>query len=104
MTVHYAEPPEHHHRFKIAAMLRSADLAMKNGVLTAREVEIVQFVLKGHSNNSISLHLEISEGTVKIHRRNIYRKLEISSQSELFAMTLNSLINHDEISVFQAAN
>ncbi|NIQ08738.1 MAG: helix-turn-helix transcriptional regulator, partial [Gammaproteobacteria bacterium] len=30
--------------------------------------------------------LGISTGTVRIHRRNIYAKLQISSQQELFAI------------------
>lgn len=57
-------------------------------VLTAREHEIAQLILIGHSSNSISLHLGISLPTVKSHRRNIYRKLQISSQAELFSLFL----------------
>jgi hypothetical protein len=33
----------------------------------------------------VALSLDISPGTVKIHRKNIYRKLKVSSQAELFA-------------------
>lgn len=57
-------------------------------VLTAREREIAQLILIGHSSNSISLNLGISLPTVKTHRRNIYSKLEISSQAELFSLFL----------------
>lgn len=57
-------------------------------VLTAREREIVQLILIGHSSNSISLNLDISVPTVKTHRRNIYNKLQISSQAELFSLFL----------------
>ena len=57
-------------------------------VLTAREREITQLVLIGHSSNSISLNLGISLPTVKSHRRNIYSKLQISSQAELFSLFL----------------
>ena len=53
--------------------------------LSAREREIVTMVLQGHSTESIALRLDISPGTVKIHRKNIYRKLKVSSQAELFA-------------------
>lgn len=56
------------------------------GCLTEREVEIVQFLLKGHSSQSAGLCLNISPATVKVHRKNIYRKLRIASQAELFAL------------------
>lgn len=57
-------------------------------VLTVREREIAQLILIGHSSNSISLNLRISLPTVKSHRRNIYSKLQISSQAELFSLFL----------------
>ncbi len=59
--------------------------------LSNREREIVTYVLQGHSTESIARHLDISPGTVKIHRKNIYRKLGISTQAELFASFLQSL-------------
>ena len=59
--------------------------------LTQREREIAGLILKGHTSNSIAHNIDISPGTVKIHRKNIYRKLQISSQSELFTMYINSL-------------
>ncbi len=54
-------------------------------MLSGREREIVSMILQGHSTESIALHLDISPGTVKIHRKNIYRKMAISTQAELFA-------------------
>jgi DNA-binding CsgD family transcriptional regulator len=59
--------------------------------LTAREREIVQLILIGHSSNSICLKLGVSLPTVKTHRRNIYSKLQISSQAELFNLFLKHL-------------
>ncbi len=61
------------------------------GVLTEREREIAILVLKGHSSKSIAAEIGVSPGTVKIHRKNFYRKLGISSQSELFSAFLASL-------------
>ena len=54
--------------------------------ITPRETQVVAQVLKGHSSESISKSLGISSGTVRIHRRNIYAKLGISSQKELFTL------------------
>lgn len=61
------------------------------GVLTRREREIVRMVLRGHSSESIGRQFQISTGTVKIHRKNIYGKLRISSQSELFFQFISYL-------------
>lgn len=62
-----------------------------DGVLTRREREVVRMVLRGHSSNSIGRHFQITTGTVKIHRKNIYAKLRISSQSELFSYFISYL-------------
>jgi acyl-CoA reductase-like NAD-dependent aldehyde dehydrogenase/DNA-binding CsgD family transcriptional regulator len=55
-------------------------------VLTVREHGVLRYLLLGYSSQSIADKLGIAEGTVKIHRRNIYQKLEIGSQAELFAL------------------
>ena len=61
------------------------------GVLTRRERDVVRMVLRGHSSNSIGRLSQITTGTVKIHRKNIYAKLGISSQSELFSHFISYL-------------
>ncbi len=61
--------------------------------LTPREVQVVAQVLEGHSSDSIAKDLGISVGTVRIHRRNIYGKLHISSQQELFSIFLKKVTN-----------
>lgn len=53
--------------------------------LTQREATIIELVLQGHSSESIGLRLGVATGTVKVHRRNIYRKLGISSQAQLMS-------------------
>lgn len=63
--------------------------------LTPREREIVTFILKGYSSDATGQTLGISTGTVRIHRRNIYTKLGISSQRELFARFLASVTSED---------
>ena len=54
--------------------------------VTPRETQVVAQVLEGHSSDSIAKDLGISVGTVRIHRRNVYAKLQISSQQELFSI------------------
>jgi DNA-binding CsgD family transcriptional regulator len=59
------------------------------GILTARERKVAELTLKGHSAESAGRILGIAVGTVRIHRRNIYAKLNINSQGELFSRFLN---------------
>jgi len=73
------------------AQFASAFSAFGTSFLTQREVEVSHFLLKGHSAKSIARLLGISPGTVRNHLKNIYSKLEISSQAELFALFLESL-------------
>jgi DNA-binding CsgD family transcriptional regulator len=63
------------------------------GVLTPREREVVELTLRGHSADALGKLLGISSGTVRIHRRNIYAKLRISSQGELFSVFISALAN-----------
>lgn len=61
------------------------------GILTPREREVVEYTLRGHSADAVGKLLGISSGTVRIHRKNIYSKLRINSQGELFSMFLDSI-------------
>lgn len=54
--------------------------------LTAREIEVVRQSLSGFSTRAIAERLEISFETVRAHKKHIYAKLGVSSQSELFAL------------------
>lgn len=63
------------------------------GILTPREREVAEFTLKGHSAESTGQILGIAPGTVRIHRRNIYSKLNINSQGELFSRFLSTLVD-----------
>ncbi|MGD9476092.1 helix-turn-helix transcriptional regulator [Shinella sp. G-2] len=69
----------------------AADRVWRRLNLTDRESSIVELVLQGHSSESIGLKLDISTGTVKVHRRNVYRKLGISSQIQLLSIYLKNL-------------
>lgn len=65
---------------------------MKPDTLTPREVDTVELMLKGHSTKSIAQVLDIDHGTVANHKRNLYAKLEVHSQAELFHLFLSSLV------------
>lgn len=72
--------------------IEDAFLSIGEGVLTARERQVVELTLRGHSADAIGKLLEISSGTVRIHRRNIYTKLRISSQGELFSAFISAML------------
>jgi DNA-binding CsgD family transcriptional regulator len=63
-------------------------------VLTEREREVAHMVLRGHSVKSTASQMSISPETVRMHRKNLYLKLEVSSQSELFALFIEWLRRH----------
>lgn len=57
--------------------------------LSAREKEITLLLLKGRLLKETAAELDISMDTVKFHTRNIYRKLDVHSRSELAALLRN---------------
>jgi len=75
------------------------DYAFRNfgrSVLTPRERDVVEYVLKGYSSEAIGQILEITTGTVRIHRKNIYAKLGINSQGALFSQFIRALSDEAE--------
>jgi DNA-binding CsgD family transcriptional regulator len=81
----YAEPE--------GADLQSEDafVDILQGQLTETQRYIAKLILQGHSNASIARVLGISEGTVKVHKHNIYQRLEISTNTELYRLFINYL-------------
>lgn len=71
--------------------LEDAFIDILQGQLTGTQRYIAKLILQGHSNASIAALLKISEGTVKVHKHNIYQRLEISSNAELFRLFINYL-------------
>ncbi|MBT9386049.1 helix-turn-helix transcriptional regulator [Pseudooceanicola sp. CBS1P-1] len=76
---------------RLPQLIEDAFQRVGRNVLTPREAEIVEYTLKGHSAEATGQSLGISPGTVRIHRRNIYGKLGVRSQGELFSKFISSL-------------
>jgi two-component system NarL family response regulator len=73
-------------------LLRHQELLQaRKPTLTGRELEVLQFVAKGHTSREIGDVLFISENTVKNHIRNILDKLGLHSRNEavLYAVREN---------------
>lgn len=75
----------------LAAHIDRAFRSVGRNLLTQREAEVVEYTLKGHSAEATGQALGITPGTVRIHKRNIYAKLGISSQGELFSRFIATL-------------
>ncbi|MGC5703048.1 LuxR family transcriptional regulator [Pseudomonas sp. NFXW11] len=71
--------------------IETAFMSFGNPLLTVREREIAHLILRGHSVKSTAKVLQISPETVRMHRKNLYTKLDISSQAELFSLFIDWL-------------
>lgn len=78
----------------MAMQVRDALSQFGAGVLSERELEIARLILRGYSSKTIAERLAISPETVKVHRRHLYNKLDITSQSELFSLFIQ-VLGHD---------
>jgi DNA-binding NarL/FixJ family response regulator len=58
------------------------------GVLSARELEILLLAARGLSNRQIATRVHLAEGTVKRHLTNTYHKMGVGSRSEATRMAL----------------
>lgn len=58
-----------------------------SATLTPRELEIIRRLQQGEASKIIAFGLGLSEGTVKVHLNNIFRKLQVGSRSELMSLS-----------------
>lgn len=66
--------------------------------LTEREIEVVDLVVRGATNRQIAEDLVITENTVKVHLRNIFRKLEVRNRQQLSTKAFQSgLVDNAEV-------
>jgi two-component system, NarL family, nitrate/nitrite response regulator NarL len=57
--------------------------------LTGREMDILRCLARGLSNKMIARELDISEGTVKVHVKNLLKKLGLRSRVEAAVWAVN---------------
>ncbi|MFI8396478.1 helix-turn-helix transcriptional regulator [Pseudomonas sp. Choline-02u-1] len=81
-----AAPAQANWRVQLEASVQQ----LKGAQLTARELDVGRLMLSGCSSKEIARKLEISVETVKVHKKHMYSKLGIKSQSELFSIFLQA--------------
>ena len=64
----------------------TAELRERLDTLTARERQVMQLVVAGRLNKQIAAELGISEMTAKIHRGQVFRKMQAASLPDLVRM------------------
>jgi DNA-binding NarL/FixJ family response regulator len=74
----------------------SAGAALSKGfpvssAMTRRELAVIQAIQQGKSNKLIAYHLNMCESTVKVHVRNIMRKLAAKNRTEVAIKAQNML-------------
>lgn len=60
--------------------------------LTPREIDILKALAKGKSNKAIAVELSITEATVKVHVKNLLRKLKLKTRVEAAVWAVESKI------------
>jgi FixJ family two-component response regulator len=68
-------------------MRRHLEVTTRFETLTVREREVMEAVVEGLMNKQIAFRLGISEITVKLHRGNVMRKMQVKSVAELVRAT-----------------
>jgi DNA-binding CsgD family transcriptional regulator len=71
--------------------IESARLNFGRSLLTPRELDVLNLMLKGYSFENIARRLAISSGTVHVHRKHIYEKLDVNSLTELFSLFIDAI-------------
>jgi len=70
-------------RTRRAGETRLAELRARSDTLTARERQVMSLVVAGRLNKQIAGELGVSEMTVKMHRRQVMRKMQATGVAQL---------------------
>ena len=70
------------------------DLAFRTfgeSLLSPREKDVLELMLRGYGTDTSAARLDIAVETVRRHRKSIYRKLDVNSQTDLLSLFLNAM-------------
>jgi DNA-binding NarL/FixJ family response regulator len=63
------------------------------GIFTDRQAEVVEALRRGKANKIIAYELNLRESTVKVHVRNIMKKVKATNRTEV-VFKLNDIFQH----------
>jgi DNA-binding CsgD family transcriptional regulator len=66
-------------------------------LLTRRELDVLELMVKGETNAAIARNLVVSQGTVKFHVKNILRKLHASNRAEATSRYLRLTLGRSDV-------
>lgn len=67
---------------------RPADVFARNEAalaelgLSTREVQVLELLAEGHTNQKMAARLHVSQNTIKTHLKNVYAKLSVSRRTQ----------------------
>lgn len=64
-------------------------------LLTRREIDVLELMVRGETNAAIARELVVASGTVKFHVKNILRKLHAANRAEATSRYLRLTLNRD---------
>lgn len=71
-------------KYLVDGYLRKVGSPQKNLIsLTLKEKEVLQLIAEGFANKEIARKLELKYNTIRVHRTNIMKKLDLHSTAEL---------------------
>ena len=73
---------------RFAQLSRQASKGATRGMLSERELKVLESMAQGSANKEIAASLSISESTVKTHVANIFSKLDVSGRTEAVTQAL----------------
>ena len=105
-----------HHDFAVTHLIQPGidhqiNLAFNtfgSAFLSPREKSVLELMLRGYGTDITASRLGIALETVRRHRKSIYRKLDVSSQTDLFSLFINSMSclgeadGNDPLSIYMA--
>lgn len=85
-----------------AARRRKADSAesdeqQQKSVFTTRQTAVLTALQKGQANKQIAYALNMQEGTVKVHIRNIMKKLNAKNRTEVAILTRDMFVGSSDL-------
>lgn len=73
---------------------QGGDAALRD-LLTRRELDVLEHMVRGETNADIARALVVSQGTVKFHVKNILRKMHAANRAEAASRYLRMSLRHD---------